>query len=246
MTALTIDAVHLDLPAHHFNKQLCDGEAEAGAAHGFHARPFERLPDFVDLFRRNADAGIADLEMGDFIAIGEGEADFAPFRVADGVGEQVHQDLPQALFIRGDPGGEGGGCLIDECEALFRRLHFKNPGKLRHENGKIDAVAINFNSPGLNLGNIQQPFDKAGEMFSRTANGGDGFLAIGRGVRILVENLRITENSVERGAEFVAETDHVAAFRLTGRFGLIAGILKLRIGPLMGANLPHQPLRLQV
>jgi hypothetical protein len=63
---------------------------------------FERFEHAVEIARGNADAGIANLDIGDLAAIADLDGDAAGLGVFDRVGDEVDQDLAQAFFVRLD------------------------------------------------------------------------------------------------------------------------------------------------
>ena len=113
-------AAQVDLAAQEVGELAADGEAEAGAAvaaAGAGIGLLEGLEDDLLLFGGNADAGVADLEARPPTAPDEGSGDrgssrprYASTREAtpplfgelEGVGEQVLEDLLQALGVGDD------------------------------------------------------------------------------------------------------------------------------------------------
>ena len=57
---------------------------------------------------------------------------------------------------------------------------------------------------------------------------------------VLFEQLGIATDGVERRAQFVAETDDVAALCQVGGFGDFLGALQLGVGALVGVDFLHQ------
>ena len=114
--ALPVDAGEPDLAAEQHGQLAADGQAQAGAAvfaRGAGVGLLEGLEDEPLLLRRDADAGVLDGEGDDLLGLAEhrvigapalrGETD-AHLDVAvggelDGVGEQVLEDLLEALRI---------------------------------------------------------------------------------------------------------------------------------------------------
>ena len=114
--ALAVDAGELDFAAEQHRQLAADGEAQAGAAVFARGAGVGLLEGFEDeplLLRRDADAGVLDGEGDDLLGLAEhrmigapalrGQAD-AHLDVAvggelDGVGQQVLEDLLQALRV---------------------------------------------------------------------------------------------------------------------------------------------------
>ena len=114
--ALAVDAGELDLAAEQHGQLAADGEAQAGAAvlaRGARVGLLERLEDQPLLLRRDADAGVLDGEGDDLRCLAEhrvigapalrresdAHVDVAVRGELDGVGEQVLEDLLEALRI---------------------------------------------------------------------------------------------------------------------------------------------------
>ena len=95
--------------AHDLRQQLGDGEAQAGSGRCLGAggaRVLERLEDALQVLLVDADAGVLDLEFRDLIAVLDAERDLAGLGVLDGIGQQIDQNLPQALLVGVHDGGQ--------------------------------------------------------------------------------------------------------------------------------------------
>ncbi|MNL37122.1 hypothetical protein D3C87_1592460 [compost metagenome] len=51
--------------------------------------------------------------------------------------------------------------------------------------------------------------------------------------RVALQNLRVTQNAVQRGAQLMAHAAHEAALGQIGAFGRFLGLLQLRVGLLV-------------
>jgi len=74
----------------------------------------------------------------------------------------------------------------------------------------------------------------------------DGLAPVGRDRFVLVEDLRVAEDAVERRAQFVADRRDVAALRQVGLVGRQLGLLQLLVGALVRVDFLHQQARLAV
>ena len=66
----------------------------------------ERLEYPLQIALMDADAGVLDLEFGHLIAILDAERDLAGLGELDGVGQQIDQNLAQAVLVGMDDGGQ--------------------------------------------------------------------------------------------------------------------------------------------
>ena len=66
-----------DLAAHEVGEHACDGEADAAPAGERAAAAHERLEDAFQVVRRNAGAGVADVEAGHVAQVFDAQADAA-------------------------------------------------------------------------------------------------------------------------------------------------------------------------
>src|SRR5262245_50991334 len=95
-TSLSYRALHRDRSPMEADELLDQREADARAlvAAGAGAPdPVEPLEDVRQLFRRDSDAGVPDLELGAVFDGPEADRDLALVRELQGVGDQVQDDL---------------------------------------------------------------------------------------------------------------------------------------------------------
>ncbi|MNE60782.1 hypothetical protein D3C80_1559530 [compost metagenome] len=64
----------------------------------------------------------------------------------------------------------------------------------------VDFVGIDLQTPGLDLGNVEQPINQSGQVIRRSLDDLDRGLARGRDGIVTLENLRITKHGIERCA----------------------------------------------
>src|SRR5579883_129934 len=180
-----------DVAAHHLGQELGDGEAEAGAGR-LHARAVcarERQEDALEVARRNADTGILDREGRDLVAIADAEGDVTALGEFDGVGEEVDQNLPQSALIGIDHRRHAWSRLLPKLEPLGRRLQAEHVDHLVEELGGMDFDPIEMEASSLDLGDVEQAVDQAGEMLRAAAHHLDGVDAARRDGRVAFEQL---------------------------------------------------------
>src|SRR5712691_3791625 len=240
-------ALHRQVAAHHVGEELRDGQAQPrpyrrlGARR---ARTLERLEDALQVALVNADAGILDREFGDLVAVVDAEGDVTGIRVLDRIREQVDQDLPQPVLVGAHHGGQVFRRGVAELDALGRRLQAEHVDELIEEVAGVHLVAAEVETPGFDLRYVEQPVDQPGKVLGAAAHDLDGVDAAGRQRGIALQQLRIAEDGVERGAQFMAQPDDMPAFRLARRFGDLLGLLQLGVGALVRLDLVHQQVGL--
>ena len=188
----------------------------------------------------DAGAGIDHLEFRDGAAVMHDELHAAGLREFDGIRQQIDQNLPQALFIGIDHDRQHGGPLEDEIDPLGGSLQAEHADELIEEIAEADLVAREIKPPRLDLGNIQNAVDQAGEMIGAAAHDADLVARFCRQARILFQQLRVTGDRVQRRAQFVAEADHVAALGKVGELRDFLGALQFGVGALVRVDFLDQ------
>ena len=125
-----------DVAAHDVGQQLGDGQAEPGAGGRLGARgagALERLEDALEVVAVDADAGVLDLELGDLVAVVDAERHLPALGELDGVGQQVDQDLAQAVLVGVDDGGQRLRRHVVELDALGGGLQAEHVDELVEE-----------------------------------------------------------------------------------------------------------------
>ena len=189
---------------------------------------------------RNAAAGIGDGEGRDLAAIGDVEADRARIGELDGVGEQVDEDLAQALLVGADILRQSACPLVFEDEPLGLGLRAEHVGDLVEKIMDVDLVRIDLQAAGLDLGNVEQPVDQTRQMVGAALDHLDRRLTRCRDGLVAFEDLGVAEHGVERRAQFMAEADDIAALGAVGGFRGFLGILQGRVGLLVGGDFLQQ------
>ena len=243
------DAGHRHLAAHEVGEHLADRQAQARAAARRSARfraPRERLEHVLELAGGDAGPGVLDLEHGHLAHMGEPELDAAHVRELDGVAEHVDEDLTQSLLVGTDELRQRLGERAAKLDALGRRL------QLEHANDLLDAVAkahrlgLDAELAGLDPSDVERALDEREQVLATAPDDADGLVAVRRHRGVVLEQLRIAEDAVERRAQLVAHGRDVAALGLVGELGAALGALQLLVGAAVRFDLALQDLRLLV
>ena len=228
--AVTVFAFDPDVAAHELGELAADGEAEAGAAvlacgGGIDLR--EGLEELVDLVGGDADAGVADGKenkrfAGFGLGTGDGDADFALGGEADGVGEEIDEDLAHARDVAGVAERHIGRDGPEEIDAFFPALHGDAIDGLLDHDGEIEGVIFQFELARLDLGEVED--------FADDGEQGVGAVADGLGVVALLgvqagaeEQAGHADDGVHRRADFVAHVGEEFRLGLVGVFGRVLG-----------------------
>ena len=235
--------VTLDVAAHHAREQAADGQPEPGA--GLRLRDaeraaLERREDALEVGCLNAGAGVDHLELGDRAAIMHDELHAAGLRELDGVGQQVDQDLAQPLLVGIDHDRQHRRPLEDEIDALGGGLQAEHADQLVEELAEANLVARQIQPAGLDLGDVEHAVDQAGQMIGAAADDADLVARLRRQAGVLLQQLRVAEDRVQRRAQFVAEADDIAALGEIGGLGDLLGALQFGVGALVRVDLLHQ------
>ena len=240
-------ALHGDVAAHDIGEQTGDGEAQPGAGHrigaGF-AHPFEGPENAFDIVLVDADAAVADGELGHLAAVAHAERHAAPIGELDGIRQQVDQDLAQALFIGGHVFRQKTFVVVFEQDAFCFRLQPEHLHDLIQQRTDAHLVAVQVEPAGFYFGNIQQSFDQIRQMFAAAADSGNGLAPGGWNLIVLLQQLRVTQHRVERRAQFVADAGEIAALGMVRRFRHFLRFLQRQIGTFVSDDFLFQQARL--
>ena len=210
-------------------QKLGDGQPEAKtrrAVYRFTAAAAKGLEDALQILWRNAAARIGDAEGGDLRAVGNVQPDLALVRELDGIGQEIDEDLAQALFVGAHQRGQVRRAGELEAEPGGLRLQPHHGDNLVQKLVDVDRIRADLQAPGFDAGNVEQAVDEAGEMLGAAADDLNAGLAFARDGLVPLQHLRIAENRVERGAQFVAEADDIAALGVVRRFRRLLGALQ--------------------
>lgn len=232
-----------DLAAHDLRQQLGDGEAQPHARHS-------RCPALVDALERlehallvrapDADPRVGDGDLGDGAAPAEAQADAAGPRELHGVGQQVDQDLPEPPLVRIDHRWRAGRQVEHETQALRLRLQPEHVGDLPEELRQAHLVPVQLDPPGLDFRDVEQPLDQTGQVLAAAPDHANAFAPRFGDGGVVLQQLRVAEDRVQRRAQLMADADDEAAFRQVGGLGDLLGLLQLRVGAAVGADLAGQ------
>src|SRR5690606_33545929 len=200
LTALPRCALHADIAAHDIAQQPGDGQPQTGAkgSGAGTAYPFEGLEDALEILAADALAGILDGELGDPAAVAHGQAETATLGVFDGVGQQVDEDLTQALFVGTHPARQAVRAVEVEGQALVLGLQAEHVDQLIEQQVDAYLAQVQFEPAGLDLGDVQQPFDQVGQVLAAAANHRQRRPPLFGNLRVLFEQLGIAKHRVER------------------------------------------------
>ena len=196
--------------------------------------------DAFEIAGLNARAGVDHLEFGDRAAVMHDELYAAQLRELDRVRQQIDQNLPQPLFVGIDHDGQHGGTLENEVDPFRRGLQAKHADELVQKFAEANLVARQIEPAGLDLGDIQNAVDQAGEMIGAAAHDADLVAWFGLQARILLQQLRVAADRIQRRAQLVAEADHIAALGEVGGLRHFLGALQLGVGALVRVDFLDQ------
>ena len=208
-----------DLAAHDLREQLGDGQAEAEAGRRLDGRAPRsngskmRSSSVV----RNADAGVLDLEGRDLAAIGDRQTDMSAASVNLIALDRRLMRICRSRFssVRTASGSVSGrskrkpGPWPAACRRNMSTSWSRNSPKRR-------SLRWSWKRPGLDLGDVEQAVDQAGQMLGAAPDHAHAVLSRRRDRLVALEDLGIAEHGVERRAQFVAEPDDIAALGEVG------------------------------
>ena len=233
----------LDVAAHDAGEQPADGQAQPGA--GLRLRDAERAAlegreDAFEVVALDAGAGVDHLELGDGAAIVHDELHAAGLGELDRVGQQIDQHLAQPLLVGIDHDRQMRRPPEHEVDALGGGLKAEHADELVEEFAQAHLVARQIQPPRLDLGDVQNAVDQAGEVIGAAADDADLVARLGVERRVLLQELGIAADRVQRRAQLVAQAHHVAALGEVGGFGDLLGALELGVGALVRVDLLDQ------
>ena len=136
---------------------------------------------------------------------------------------------------------------------LAHRLQLEHLHDLRERLAQPHRLRVQRELAGLDAGDVQRAFDQAQQVLAAAADHAHRLLAVRRQRRVLVEQLGVAEDAVERRAQLVADGRDVARLGLVGGLGGtpsqvrgVLGALQLFVGLAVRGDLLHQRLGLAV
>ena len=266
--ALPVDAGELDFAAEQHGQLAADGKAEAGAAvfaGSAGVGLLEGLEDEPLLLRRDADAGVLDGEGYDLRGLAEHRVIGAPalrgktdahFDVAvsgefDGVGEQILEDLLEALRVAVHESRQ----VLGELHVEWQVLGFGHVPEVAvdgvAQGGEGDFLDLDGDGAGLDFREIENVVDEVEQVGAGGVDvAGKLDLLVGEVARrVFGELLAEDEDGIERRAQLVGHVREELGLvfrgeRQLGGFFLerVAGLLDLGVLALdLGVLLGEQP-----
>ena len=145
--------------------------------------------------------------------------DAAGRRELDAVGEEVEQDLPEALRVA-DHGGVHRGVHVDaQLQPLLRRAVREEVGRLLDGGAQVEGDGGELQLARLHLGQVQDVVDEAQEGVGRGADLAHEGALLG-GERGVGDQLRQAQHRVERRAHLVRHGGEELGLGLVGRLHL--------------------------
>ena len=231
--ALAGGALDADAAAHQLGDFSRDGQAEAGAAEFAGRRGVslhERLKQFFDLLRREADAGVGDFkpQLDAAVRVGQrldADDDLARLGELDAVADEVEQHLPEPVGVADQPvrhvAADDGG----EAEVFARVAGRGVFEHAVHDVAQGEIFLRHAHLAGLDLGEVEHVVDDV-EQGVGAGGGGGGELLLARVEARLREQLDHAENTAQWRANLVA---HVREELALGGVGLVGGVPELEV-----------------
>jgi len=229
-------AVDTDLPAHQGDDALADDQAKASAAvhpggRGIGLR--ERGEQLRETFRRDADAGIDDLEAqrmrGAVLAVLlDAQGDATAFGELDGVAEQIGQHLSQSRRVTAHREADVGVDFQMQQQAFGLGLLGQQPDHRFGQLAQVEGRGFQFNLVGLELGVVEDVVDDAQHLLGRAVGGAQqvGLLGGQAGGEQHVDH---RQDAVERRADLVAHRGEEFALRHHRGLGLLLGVFQFEL-----------------
>ena len=164
----------------------------------------------------------------------------AGLREFDGVRQQIDQDLAQPLFVGIDHDGQHRRPLEDEIDALGGGLQAEHADELIEEFAQANLVARQIQPAGLDLRDIENAVDQPGQMIGAAADHAHLVARLGLQARVLLQQLGVAGDGIQRRAQFMAQSDDISALREIGGLGDLLGALQFGVGALVRVDFLDQ------
>ena len=161
----------------------------------------------------------------------EAQGDAAPLGEFHRVAEQIDQHLAQLADVaahRGRTARIRPGLPMRKLSLLFLAWMLKERRQFTNQGDEIEIGGLQFHAPGVDLGKIEDFVDEMEEVVATAGDRGQGVTLEGVQRAVAQQDLRIAENGVHRGADFVAHVGEkfglgpAGCFR--GSFGALADV----------------------
>ena len=130
--------------------------------------------------------------------------------------------------------------MKDKIDALGGGLQPEHADQLVEEFADADLVARQIEPAGFDLGDVENAVDQAREVIGAAADHAHLVLWLGLQARVLLQQLGVAGDGVERRAQFMAEADDVSALGEVGGFRDFLGALQFGVGALVGVDFLDQ------
>jgi len=140
-----------------------------------------------------------------------------------GVAEEIVENLAETCGVADNRRGQRGGQRDAPLEFLVLREHAAGGGNFAEETREIERRGADFESAGLDAGEVEHVVDEAEEVCAGGVDDAEAFALPRRGGLVRGEDLRVADDGVERRAQFVAHAGDEVALGTRGGLGGVAG-----------------------
>ena len=242
-TALPGRAGHGQLAAHQLGQQMGDGQAQAGA--GVTAAPpgaaaLEGHEDALQVLLGNADAGVYHLQARHLAAEVQPQNDVAVVGEAHRIAQQVEQDLAQPLGVSADVLGHPALGLQLKAQVLGRSLRRHHVHQIVQKLPHRQRRRVQPQPASLDARQIEQAIDQTVQVLAAAVDSGHRAARRVAQAAVLEQDLGITQDAVERGAQLMGDASDITRLGLVGGFSLVLGGLQRGVGAAVGNDLLRQ------
>ncbi len=222
-------AFHFQFAAHQFDQAPANGQAQAAAAvtpTGGRVGLQERREDHALLFLGNTDARVADRKQQlELVGVAAGKTayrqhHFALFGELDRIADQVDQHLVDAQRIAQQPTAVAREGFDDHFHRLGAERGAHQVGDVVEQLVQIERCAFQVDTPGLDLGKVEDVVDDFQQRASGAIDLGDHVLRCA-GQFAALKQVQHAQDGVHRRADFVAHVGQEIGLGLVGALGRI-------------------------
>ena len=157
-----------------------------------------------------------------FLLSGNVQPDVARFGKFDGVAEEVDDDLAETLQIAKERRGNSGIQMPGNFEVLLAAPELHDFQDFAQASGELKFERAKFHHSRVHFGEVQNVIEQAEKRIGRSLYHFQIF-ALLRGDLGVENQVGHAENSIHRGAEFMADVSEEFAFCAAGCFGGFLG-----------------------
>ena len=242
-------AAHRELAAHQTGEHARDRQPQAGATAGIatgRRAADEGFEHLGQLGLGQPRAGVLDLETSHLARVIDPKTHLTFAGELHRVAQQVDQDLTQPLLVGPHQFGQVAGSAVHKAQATRCSLLFEQAGELAHRVGKVHRCGLERKPAALDAGDVHRAFDQAEQMVAAAPDHLHRSAPMLGNRRVVLQQLGITQDAVERRSQLVADRGDVAALGLVGGVSAGHGLLELDVGALVRCDLAPQRLGLLV